>query len=84
MKSTEMMWRAVANGQKVMGRECLELARYAKTTEEVRECVDLANKCALIESSCVERAKLEAGRCAHVKDYVSPVTGDVICRFCGA
>lgn len=51
-----MMWRVLANGQKVMGRECLELAREAKTVEDVRLCVDLANKCALIESSCLEMA----------------------------
>lgn len=60
MSSTEMMWRVLANGQKVMGRECLEMAREAKTVEDVRFCVDLANKCALIESSCVEMAKREA------------------------
>ena len=80
-----MMWRVLANGQKVMGRECLEMARDAKTVEDVRQCVDLANKCALIESSCVERAKLEASRrergtcgCGLFKTYRSPVAGNLI------
>jgi len=58
-----MMWRVLANGQNLMGRECLEMAREAKTVEDVRQCVDLANKCAMIESACAEMAKREAGGC---------------------
>jgi len=52
-----MMWRLLANGQRVMGAELLQMAKGARNVEEVRECVDLANKCALVESSCFEMAR---------------------------
>jgi len=75
MNATEMIWRVLANGQKVMGRECLEMAREAKTVEDVRQCVDLANKCALIETACLEMAKREAPS--------SVPSGYRVCQVCG-
>lgn len=60
MNANEMMWRVLANGQRVMGAELIQMAKGARSVEEVRECVDLANKCALIETSCLERAGMEA------------------------
>lgn len=60
MNANEMLWRVLANGQRVMGAELLQMAKGARNVEDVRECVDLANKCALIEASCLGRATEEA------------------------
>lgn len=75
MNADEMLWRCLANGQRVMGAELLNLAKSARNVEEVRQCVDLANKCALIEASCLERANGERVQVGKVSWYACPHCG---------
>lgn len=91
MNADKMFWEVLARGQRVMAEELLFAARNARSAEEVRRCVDLANKCALIETSCREKASEKCEWCGRPLVFASclgSVPGDgstswLVCPVCG-